>query len=68
MAELYRHTDEDGDTVTLETEGEGECSVNIYSPNEYAQVQLAVYLDEGAGRRLIDALLRYYGPKDSTDE
>jgi hypothetical protein len=67
MAELFRHTDEDGDTLVLESESEGWCTANIFNPGDgYART--CVYLDRDAALRLSDALLNHYGLKDITEE
>ncbi len=61
MAELFRYTDEDGDTVVLQTEAVGEYTVNVYHPDE-PYPQTCVYLDRAAVLRLSAELLKHLAP------
>jgi len=67
MAELFRHTDEDGDAVVLQSEAAGECTVNVFHSDE-PYPRTCVYLDRDAALSLAAALVRYYGPEVLTEE
>jgi hypothetical protein len=68
MAELFRHTDEDGDTVTLETEEEGQYTVNVFNLGDL-HPRSCVYLDSAAlldFSKAISVGLSFYSLKDIT--
>lgn len=65
MAELYRHTDHAGDSVALFDNFAGGFIVAI---KRGSSVVAAVDVPEVDGRRLIAALVGYYGPEELTEE
>lgn len=67
MAELFRHTDVDGDRIEVAEAVEiGGRMVAVKIGDEKGW-QSAAYLDRGVALRLTDALLRYYGPLDDPE-
>lgn len=67
MAEIYRHTDEDGDAVKVSETVELAAPHLTVSIGDEKGWQCAVYLDRDAALRLADALLSYYGPDAPAD-
>lgn len=67
MAEIFRHTDEDGDCIELISLNYDPGSLGVLTGRGVAH-KAAVCLSEDAGRRLLDALFKFYGSKDSIEE
>ncbi len=67
MAELFHHTDEDGDWLRMVETAEsssGHVTLNI---GEKKGWRSAVYLDRDAALRLAGVLLEHFNPKDGTE-
>jgi len=65
MAELFCHTDEDGDTLIVK-EPPSLLSERLAVFSIDGQ-EACVYLDRDAALVLVDALVSFYSPKDLTE-
>jgi hypothetical protein len=65
MAELFRHTDEDGDTLWVVGVDYLRARPVVVSIDDHP---VGIFLDRDAALRLSDALLNHYGLKDITEE
>jgi hypothetical protein len=70
LAELFRHTDEDGARLDVLSRNDGGLLVSTVRFGERPHLTCGATVDVPAvdGRRLLAALLKHYGSKDSIEE